>query len=297
MAAESPYLLVMIGFALQMIRGSKRTPGLTVLIRAFGRMTMSPIVGTEILSVKATFGVRRLSMSDLAIWHQSRITTVEKRVKTAFDIAFVTVLVAGTAILLLMAAAIARIISRAKTLELSACSMRLWAGIVVLPVSIVVLVLFGAHPGNDRVTRVGLLAIVFLCLSVVSIVTAPHVASVMTLGKRSETRSFWAPARVREESRPRRSHSEAHGLRLMRCLTQSPLLRPGSCMLSACRNSLEAAYSIRSHRVPAFHSALWNFRCGRKLCWNERRKLETSLPLNLGNPLEVRRERSSLQWP
>ena len=119
MAAESPYLLVMIGFALQMIRGSKRTPSLTVLIRAFGRMTMSPIVGTEILSVKATFGVRRLSMSDLAIWHQSRITTVEKRVKTAFDIAFVTVLVAGTAILLLMAAAIARIISRAKTLELS----------------------------------------------------------------------------------------------------------------------------------------------------------------------------------
>jgi MFS transporter, DHA2 family, multidrug resistance protein len=37
--------------------------------------------------------------------------------KTAFDIAFVTVLVAGTAILLLMAAAIARISSRARTLE------------------------------------------------------------------------------------------------------------------------------------------------------------------------------------
>ena len=37
--------------------------------------------------------------------------------KTAFDIAFVTVLVAGTAIMLLMAAVIARIISRAKTPE------------------------------------------------------------------------------------------------------------------------------------------------------------------------------------
>jgi DHA2 family multidrug resistance protein-like MFS transporter len=37
--------------------------------------------------------------------------------KTAFDVACVTVLVAGTAILLLMAAAIARITSRARTLE------------------------------------------------------------------------------------------------------------------------------------------------------------------------------------
>jgi DHA2 family multidrug resistance protein-like MFS transporter len=37
--------------------------------------------------------------------------------KTAFDIAFVTVLVAGTAIMLLMAAVIARIVSRAKTPE------------------------------------------------------------------------------------------------------------------------------------------------------------------------------------
>jgi hypothetical protein len=35
--------------------------------------------------------------------------------KTAFDIAFVTVLVAGIAIMLLMAAMIAHIISRAKT--------------------------------------------------------------------------------------------------------------------------------------------------------------------------------------
>jgi len=40
--------------------------------------------------------------------------------KTAFDIAFVTVLVAGTAIMLLMAAVIAQIISRAKTPEPSA---------------------------------------------------------------------------------------------------------------------------------------------------------------------------------
>jgi len=37
--------------------------------------------------------------------------------KTAFDTAFVTVLVAGTAIMLLMAAVIARIISRAKATE------------------------------------------------------------------------------------------------------------------------------------------------------------------------------------
>jgi hypothetical protein len=66
MAAESLYLLVMIGFALQKIRGSKGTPGLTMLIRAFGRMPMSPIVGTEIPSAKATFGVPLLSMSDLA---------------------------------------------------------------------------------------------------------------------------------------------------------------------------------------------------------------------------------------
>jgi putative effector of murein hydrolase LrgA (UPF0299 family) len=40
--------------------------------------------------------------------------------KSAFDIAFVTVLVAGTAIMLLMAAVIAQIISRAKTPEPSA---------------------------------------------------------------------------------------------------------------------------------------------------------------------------------
>ena len=46
MAAESLYLLVIIGFALQKNRGSNRTPDLTVLIRAFGRMPMSPIVGT-----------------------------------------------------------------------------------------------------------------------------------------------------------------------------------------------------------------------------------------------------------
>jgi DHA2 family multidrug resistance protein-like MFS transporter len=51
--------------------------------------------------------------------HLSGDATVKlvTQAKTAFDIAFVTVLVAGTAILLLMAAAIARIISRAKTLE------------------------------------------------------------------------------------------------------------------------------------------------------------------------------------
>jgi hypothetical protein len=69
MAAESLYLLVIIGFALQKIRGSNPTPGLTVLIRAFGRMPISPIVGTEIPSAKATFGVPLLSMSDLAIMH------------------------------------------------------------------------------------------------------------------------------------------------------------------------------------------------------------------------------------
>jgi MFS transporter, DHA2 family, multidrug resistance protein len=51
--------------------------------------------------------------------HLSGDATVKlvTQAKAAFDIAFVTVLVAGTAILLLMAAAIARIISRAKTLE------------------------------------------------------------------------------------------------------------------------------------------------------------------------------------
>jgi hypothetical protein len=70
MAAESLYLLVIIRFARQKIRGSNRTPGLTVLIRAFGRMPMSPIVGTEIPSAKATFGVLLLSMSDLAIYRQ-----------------------------------------------------------------------------------------------------------------------------------------------------------------------------------------------------------------------------------
>jgi hypothetical protein len=55
MAAESLYLLVMIGSALQKIRGSKGTPGLTMLIRTFARTPMSPIVGTEIPSAKATF--------------------------------------------------------------------------------------------------------------------------------------------------------------------------------------------------------------------------------------------------
>ena len=64
MAAESLYLLVVIGFALQKIRSSNRSPGLTVLIRAFGRMPMPPIVGTEIPSAKATFGVPLLWMSD-----------------------------------------------------------------------------------------------------------------------------------------------------------------------------------------------------------------------------------------
>jgi hypothetical protein len=70
MAAESLYLLVIIGVALQKIRDSNRTPGLTVLIRAFGRMPMSPIVGTEIPFAKATFGVPLLSMNDLAIYRQ-----------------------------------------------------------------------------------------------------------------------------------------------------------------------------------------------------------------------------------
>jgi DHA2 family multidrug resistance protein-like MFS transporter len=54
--------------------------------------------------------------------HLSGDTTVKliTQAKTAFDIAFVTVLVAGTAIMLLMAAVIAQIISRAKTPEPSA---------------------------------------------------------------------------------------------------------------------------------------------------------------------------------
>lgn len=72
MAAASLYLLVIIGFALQEIRGSNRTPDLTVLIRAFGKMPMSPIVGTEIPSAKAMFGVPLLSMSDLAITRSLR---------------------------------------------------------------------------------------------------------------------------------------------------------------------------------------------------------------------------------
>ena len=70
MAAESRYLLAIVGFAPQKTRGSNRRPGLTVLIRAFGRMPMFPIVGTEIPSAKATFGVPLLSMSGLAIMHQ-----------------------------------------------------------------------------------------------------------------------------------------------------------------------------------------------------------------------------------
>ena len=45
------------------------------------------------------------------------MTKLITQAKTAFDIAFVAVLVAGTAIMLLMAAVIARIISRAKTPE------------------------------------------------------------------------------------------------------------------------------------------------------------------------------------
>jgi MFS transporter, DHA2 family, multidrug resistance protein len=48
------------------------------------------------------------------------MTKLITQAKTAFDIAFVTVLVAGTAIMLLMAAVIAQIISRAKTPEPSA---------------------------------------------------------------------------------------------------------------------------------------------------------------------------------
>jgi hypothetical protein len=50
------------------------------------------------------------------------MTKLITQAKTAFDIAFVTVLVAGTAIMLLMAAVIARIISRAKTPEPSRVS-------------------------------------------------------------------------------------------------------------------------------------------------------------------------------
>ena len=38
MAAESLDLLVIIRFSLQKVRASNRTPGLTVLIRAFARM-------------------------------------------------------------------------------------------------------------------------------------------------------------------------------------------------------------------------------------------------------------------
>ena len=45
------------------------------------------------------------------------MTKLITQAKTAFDIAFVTVLVAGIAIMLLMAAVINRIISRAKTPE------------------------------------------------------------------------------------------------------------------------------------------------------------------------------------
>ena len=48
--------------------------------------------------------------------------------KTAFDIAFVTVFVAGTAIMLLMAAVIARIISRAKTPDPSHAEVELRFG-------------------------------------------------------------------------------------------------------------------------------------------------------------------------
>jgi hypothetical protein len=45
------------------------------------------------------------------------MTKLITQAKTAFDIAFVTVLLAGTAIMLLMAAVIGRTISRAKTPE------------------------------------------------------------------------------------------------------------------------------------------------------------------------------------
>jgi hypothetical protein len=38
------------------------------------------------------------------------------------------------------------------------------------------------------------------------------------------------------------------------------------------------------------------FPLGTEPCWNERRKLETSLQLDFGNSWEVRRERSSLRW-
>jgi hypothetical protein len=50
------------------------------------------------------------------------MTKLITQAKTAFDIAFVTVLVVGTAIVLLMAAVIARIIGRAKTPEPSRMS-------------------------------------------------------------------------------------------------------------------------------------------------------------------------------
>jgi hypothetical protein len=70
--------------------------------------------------------------------------------------------------------------------------LRLWAGIVSFLVSIFVLLRFGTIPGTDYITKVGLLTILFLCLSLASIITAPNVPSVMTLSKRGETKSFWA---------------------------------------------------------------------------------------------------------
>ena len=65
-----------------------------------------------------------LDQALLLVGHLSgdTMTKLITQAKTAFDIAFVTVLVAGIAIMLLMAAVIARIISRAKTPEPSRVS-------------------------------------------------------------------------------------------------------------------------------------------------------------------------------
>jgi hypothetical protein len=53
MAANSLYLLVIIGFAAK----DQRVQPYYGFIRAFGGMPMSSIVGTEIPSAKARFGV------------------------------------------------------------------------------------------------------------------------------------------------------------------------------------------------------------------------------------------------
>jgi hypothetical protein len=69
MAAESRYFLAIVGFARQKTRGSNRKAGLTVLIRAFGRMPIFQSLEQRFRLLKLR-SAPLLSLSELEITHQ-----------------------------------------------------------------------------------------------------------------------------------------------------------------------------------------------------------------------------------